>query len=244
MTDAQWKTKIAGLVGDEVVVRGHRITELIKEKSLPAAIFLVLSGREPEEREEELFESMLVACLEHGINTPSVLAARIVRSGGNSLNTAVGAGVLAIGDYHGGAIESAAYTLKGAVEDGIEPEKLVEQYKNEGKRLPGYGHKKYETDPRSVALFEKARGLDFDGKYIKYAEELEVALEKSAGRKLCLNVDGAIAALMLELGLDPALGKGIFIIGRVTGLVAHAVEEAKEEKPFRTLPEEDTSYDG
>lgn len=243
MSEPRWKTKIAGLVGDEVLVRGHKISELIRKKSLAEAIFLVLSGRLPKGKEKELFEAMLVACVEHGINTPSALTTRIVRSGGNSLNTAVGAGILAIGNWHGGAIEKAAYMFAQAVDKDVSTEDLVADYKEKGERLPGYGHKKYETDPRTVALFKKAESLGISGKYMKYARELEVALEESAGRKFCLNVDGAIAALMLELGLDPALGKGIFIIGRVSGLVAHAVEEAKEGKPFRTVAEEDTQYD-
>ncbi|MBI5553288.1 MAG: citryl-CoA lyase, partial [Candidatus Diapherotrites archaeon] len=73
---------------------------------------------------------------------------------------------------------------------------------------------------------------------------LEAELEKSLGKKLCLNVDGCIGALISEMGFDWRLGKGFFIIGRIPGLVAHVHEEWVREKPFRRLQDEDHTFDG
>ena len=51
-------------------------------------------------------------------------------------------------------------------------------------------------------------------------------------RRLPLNVDGVIAALMCDMRIDPALGKAFFIIGRAPGYVAHAHEQTTAERPF------------
>ena len=59
-----------------------------------------------------------------------------------------------------------------------------------------------------------------------------------------INVDGAIAGVVSDMGFDYRLGKGFFIIGRVVGLVAHIFEEIVREKPFRRIAEEEIEYDG
>jgi len=64
------------------------------------------------------------------------------------------------------------------------------------------------------------------------------------GRKIPINIDGLIAVLLCDFGFDALLGKGIFIIGRVPGLVAQCFEELKFEKPVRRLDEDDIEYLG
>ena len=72
--------------------------------------------------------------------------------------------------------------------------------------------------------------------------EIESVLEKEKGKKLCLNIDGLIAAILLEMGFSPQAGRGIFIASRTSGLIAQAIEEAEEEKPVRRIDEKDISY--
>ena len=48
-----------------------------------------------------------------------------------------------------------------------------------------------------------------------------------------VNVDGAIAAICGDLGLDHEFGNALFIISRVPGLIAHAHEERLRERPMR-----------
>ena len=59
-----------------------------------------------------------------------------------------------------------------------------------------------------------------------------------------MNIDGAMAALMLELGFDPLFGKAFFAFARFPGLIAHVYEEATNEKPYRRFHEEDVEYIG
>jgi len=107
----------------------------------------------------------------------------------------------------------------------------------------GYGHKVYkERDPRTVTLRALCHKLGYTSPYIELANYIETALEKEKGRKICLNIDGLIAAILLEMGFPPSLGKGIFIIGRAPGLVAQAVEEHDTERPVRRLDESEIEY--
>lgn len=245
---SKWKTKIAGLVEGKLVVRGIELTKLIQEGGFVRAIWLVLRGELPNKNQERMLEAILVACLEHGIGPPSTTVARIVASTGNPVSTAVAAGISAIGDYHGGAGEKAAEIFEKAAkfEENIDTaaKNIVEEIVKSGKRMPGYGHAIYDVDPRVQTLLKIAKKVGFYGKYVLLAKACERELQIRTGKKLPLNIDGAIAALLLELGFDPKLGKGIFIIGRTPGIVAHIFEETTVEKPYRRLAEEEIEYQG
>lgn len=121
---------------------------------------------------------------------------------------------------------------------------LVEALTNKKKRIPGFGHRLHETDPRTVKLFELAEKLKFSGKHIILAQAVEKELEKHSGKRLPINVDGAIAAIISDMGFDYRLGKGFFIISRVPGLVAHAFEEWTKQKPMRKLGDTNFQYAG
>ena len=105
MSDVLWKTGVAGQIDGTTVVRGYPLDDLIGNISFPETIYLVLKGELPSKPEAKMMNAMLTACIDHGIAPPSVVAARTVFSGGNSLNSAVAAGALTLGDFHGGAIE-------------------------------------------------------------------------------------------------------------------------------------------
>jgi citryl-CoA lyase len=132
---------------------------------------------------------------------------------------------------------------KGGDLDSLATE-LVNDYSARKKRIPGYGHRLHETDPRTVELFKLAGELGFSDKHLKLAQGIEKKLEETSGKKLPLNVDGAIAAVISDMGFDWRLGKGFFIISRVPGLIAHAYEELTREKPMRKLGNTDFEYDG
>jgi citryl-CoA lyase len=110
-------------------------------------------------------------------------------------------------------------------------------------RIPGFGHPNYKTeDPRAVQLFKIAQEAGLDPKYVNIAQMLEMALEKEHGKKLVINIDGAIAALLATIGLDPLAGNAIFGVSRVAGSIAHIIEESNENKTVRRLPEEMVEY--
>jgi citryl-CoA lyase len=194
-----------------------------------------------------MMEAMLVSVIDHGIAPPSAIAARAVASGGNSLNVGVAAGILAFGSAHGGALEDAMKFMQEGVASGKGVEDIVKEYFSVKKPIPGYGHRYYKDfDPRTKRLMDIAKALEFYGKHCEFAQAVEEEIAKQKGKRLVLNVDGAIAAVASEMGFDWRLGKGFFIIGRVPGLVAHVYEELTTEKPFskRLDEEKDVEYTG
>jgi citrate synthase len=174
----------------------------------------------------------------------------MVLSGGNSVNSAVAAGALTLGDFHGGAIETLARILQESItpeEDNVRvlAKKIILDHRQSKQRVPGFGHKLYKRDPRALKLIQIARDLGFTGKYIDLALAIQDELEAgSDGKPLPLNVDGVTAAILSEMGIHWRNGSGLFIIGRIPGVVSHVVEEKMRERPFRRLPEGTHKYDG
>jgi citryl-CoA lyase len=229
------QTRITKTGAGELNVRGYRITDIISKLSFAQTIYLILKGELPTEAEARMMEGLLASSIDHGITPPSNLAARTVMSGGNSLNASVAAGILTIGDSHGGAIEQCARILQEAVSAGKDAKTLVAEIKEAGKRIPGYGHRIHARDPRTSELLELADHCGFTGPHIHLAAAVMEELERGTDKKLPLNVDGAIAAIISEMGFDWRLGKGFFIIARTPGLVAHVFEEWTTQKPMRKL---------
>ena len=129
--------------------------------------------------------------------------------------------------------------------DGITIEdaavRAVERAVRDRARLPGLGHRVHTTDPRVQVLFDLARQHGVAGDGVAFVCALERAASERI-KKLPLNIDGALAAILHDLGFDPPAGKLIFIVGRVAGLTAEVAEEYAREKPMRIrIPVE---YDG
>ena len=248
MSETPWRTAIGRVTPNEIRVRGYDLMELIGRRSFADVTFLLLSGELPERNEGRMLDAMLVSAAEHSVVAPSVAAARYIASTGVPLQAAVAAGVAGMGDHHGGAVENAAKMLQEAAELADDPERaaqeIVRAFTERGERIPGYGHVVHDPDPRGRRLFEVAEELGLRGRWCAIAEEIERATERQIGRRLSMNVDGAMAALMLELGLDPRLGKAFYVIGRTPGLVAHVFEEQTRERPYRDPGWENVEYDG
>jgi len=239
-----WKTSISSVKSNEILVRGYPIEQLAHQKSFGEVVHLLLTGELPRGNEGKLIESILVSVCEHSLASPSVDAVRFVASSGVPLQTAVAAGVSAIGDVHGGAIEPAAELLREAVANSLGPDEIFKRLKSDGKRLPGFGHPVHQEDPRTKVLRSMAVELGIAAAHTKLADALEERSGHWVGKRLPLNVDGMIAALMCDMGIDPRLGKAFFIIGRAAGFVAHAHEQATAEKPFKAASPEDITYTG
>lgn len=246
--EINWKTAITDDKDGAGRIRGYKIEDLIGKKTFVETMWLLMRGELPTENETVLFNAILVAIADHGIAVPSITASRIVASGGNSINAAIAAGVLACGDSHGGAIENCMKMLEAALkmspDTKLAASGIVEKFETENLRLPGYGHKILKSDPRSAKLLSLARSLNIGEKYCELAKAIEAELAGRKNRALPLNVDGAIAALLLAMNFPAEAGKAIFLIGRIAGISAHVIEEKVREKPFRRLQADEYAYDG
>lgn len=252
MSELHWKTAITKVEPNKIILRGYPIDELMGKITFSQAIYLALKGELPSEKEGKLIDAILVSSIDHGATPPSVLTARTVASTGADLSTSVAAGISAISKYHGGAIEEGMAIFEEAVkrieitnqsEDEVVFE-IIKERKEKGKRIFGFGHRIHTQDPRTEKLFKLAKELGFYGKYVSIAKAFEKGLEKILGKKLPINVDGAIASLLCELGIPKELGNSFFIIARVPGLIAHIYEEKMRMKPMRKIHPTDHEYDG
>ena len=248
MSDQPWSTAITDIGPGKIRVRGYAITDIMERLSYAEAVYLILKGELPTEAEAALMNAILVSSIDHGASPPSVLGARTVMSGGNSLNAALAGGVLVIGDTHGGAIEQGAKIMQewaarsGDLHDLAN--ELVNWLKVNKMRMPGFGHRLHNVDPRTSKLFQIAEQHGFKGRHIGFCKSVESALQEKLGKKLPINVDGAIAAVISDMGFDWRLGKGFFTMSRMPGLLAHAYEEMTRERPMRKLGPPPYTYDG
>ena len=234
------KTGISHAHPDRIEVRGYNILELASELSFGEMVYLLLQGELPTPNQGRLIEAMLVIMAEHSINAPSTHAARTVASCGSPLQTAVAAGISAIGEHHGGAGEACARMLQETVRNAPQPfdanreaARIVDEAQSAGRRIPGYGHRIHDPDPRAVYLLDLARTLDLADLHVELAEAIARTLQARTGRSLPLNVDGALAALASDLAFDPLMAKGLFMLARTAGLLAHTQEEYAQGKPMQ-----------
>ncbi len=248
MAEEKWRTAITDIGPGKINVRGYRITDIMERLSYAETVYLILKGELPNEAEAALMNAILVSSVDHGASPPSVLGTRTVVSGGNSLNAALAGGVLVIGDSHGGAIEQSAKIMQEWAKKDGDPAQLASQivdWLSEKKiRMPGFGHRLHNVDPRTGKLFDIAARHGYSGRHIELCKAIEKALNDKLGKALPINVDGAIAAVISDMGFDWRLGKGFFIISRMPGLLAHAYEEMTREKPMRKLGPMPFEYDG
>ncbi len=244
MGENHWTTEITKIEPNKIVVRGYRIDQLMGKYSFPQVIYLILKGELPDERTGKIIDAILVSSVDHGATPPSTLAARTIASTGSPLNAALAGGILAIYKYHGGAIENAMRQFKEIVEGGKDVRQWVEEKLKNKQIIYGFGHRYHKNDPRTARLFQMAEELGFAGEYVRAAREVASAIEEIKGKRLPVNVDGAIAAILCELEFPPELGNAFFIMARTPGLIAHIYEEQTRMKPMRKIDPVDHEYVG
>jgi len=246
-----WRTNIVDAGPTHIRVRGHDVLELMRRATFTDLIFLLHHERLPSAAERRLVDAIMIGSADHGAGAPSCAAARLAASGNRqSPAAAIAAGILTIGDEHGGAgsacMELIATGLDRAQRDALSMHEAALQLVDEARatraRLPGFGHRVHSAiDPRVDVLFTMAAESELAGNGIRFARALEDAVRERI-KPLPLNIDGALAAILVDLGFPPLMGKLLFIVARVAGLSAEVLEEYTREKPMRIkIP---VAYDG
>ncbi|MFQ5943096.1 MAG: citryl-CoA lyase [Anaerolineales bacterium] len=251
MSESSWKTSITEIKPNEVRLRGYRIDELMGRITFGQAVYLVLKGELPTSEVGNLLDAILVCSIDHGASPPSALAARTSASTGAPLNAAVAAGMLSINRFHGGAIEDCMEMLETGTGLARESDKeyaevaeeIVQEYHAAKKRIAGLGHRIHTQDPRIHKLFALADESGIAGQGVEMIRALQAEMA-DAGKELPINVDGAIAALLVDMEIPRAIANAFFMMARVPGLVAQVYEEQRRERPMRRIHPTDHTYDG
>lgn len=198
----------------------------------------MLRGDLPTASEKRLLEAALVPSIDHGPQAPSIAAARMAATTGIGINNAVATGVNLLGDVHGGAGQQCVSLLNEIVEQSEGSGRSIDEvaaeavatYKSESRYIPGFGHRFHTQDPRrepilAVVSSEIDKGT-VEGKGFAAARGIETALEQqSKGMTIPMNIDGATSVVYVELGIPPALSRGLFVLARGVGVLSHAYEE-------------------
>ncbi|MER9076613.1 citryl-CoA lyase [Mesorhizobium sp. M0904] len=263
-----WQTGIIEMRPGVIRLRGYEIQDLIGRVSFPAMIWLMLRGELPGEEQAALLGIALGAAVDHGPQAPSIAIARMAITCGVGINSAMASAVNVLGDVHGGAGEQALsfYGDIAAELDAGMPladavsARLDRFLAGENGYVPGLGHRFHPVDPRAPRLIEltrdfAARGI-VSGRFADIAEAIEAEVARRKGKKIPLNIDGATAVIYGELGFPPPLTRGLFVLSRSVGILAHAWEQSQESDrnkgplprewlwaytgmPVRSLPEGD-----
>jgi citrate synthase len=251
---AQWPTALTRIAPNVVEVRGYPLDELMGRLTFGEAIYLLLRGEVPSPSIGKLFDAVLVASLDHGVTPPSTVSALNVATSGAPLKDCVAAGVLGFGARHGGDVGSCLRFLQeglGLGRDDVPSDEAAREsiatYVARGVLPPGLGHRIHTRDPRAARLLQMAHEFDLGAEYCHFIRLVERVINERPerqGQPVCINLDGAIAAVCGDLGFDPEIAAGLFIIARVPGLLAHAAEEQTRHPSLRQIDPSNHVYDG
>ena len=245
-TSGAWFTQITATTERQVFVRGVALDEAIGREAFSAMLLRLWRGGAATEAEAELMDACLIAAIDHGALSPSALVARTIASTRASPMSALAGGILSFGELHGAVVSRgmrivSSVPATGSIEDWADA--TFRSERDEGRRLPGIGHRWHDEDLRAERLLEVAASWS-DGRRTAAVRALAVRVGQHAGRPVAVNIDGALAVALSALRLDPEYGDFLFAIARSFGLAAHIVEERSRERPMRLIDPTAALYDG
>lgn len=237
---AWWNTEIIDIHPGSIGLRGYAVQDLLGKVTFPEMIWLMLRGDLPSPGQAKLLEAAMVASVDHGPHAPSIAIARMAVTCGTDINGAMASAVNVLADIHGGPAQQCMMLFE---QIAGEPERMdnlpglvdgiLDRYiAAHGKIIPGFGHRFHPVDPRAeplLGLVDKAAADGVvSGRYAAIAREVAAGLRRRTGKNIPMNIDGATAAIFCELGFAPQLGRGLFILARSVGILAHAWEQMQQ----------------
>jgi len=234
---AWWDTAIIDIHPGEIAIRGYPIQELIGNVGFAQMIWLMLRGELPSRAQADLLEAALVPGVDHGPHAPSIAISRMAVTCGLPINGAMASAINVLDDIHGGAGQQCMELYReidataGAAGDLVAASTaIIRQRIDSGEKIvPGFGHRFHPIDPRTAPLFAlvakaQAAGV-VSGRWAAIGHAVEAALSAIKKRHIPMNIDGITAVIFCELGFEPELGRGLFILSRSVGILAHAWEQ-------------------
>lgn len=241
-----WSSAITATTDRQVFVRGLALDEAIGVESFPAMLLRLWRGDAATEAEAALMGACLVAAIDHGPLAPSALVARTIASTRATRMSALAGGILSFGELHGAVVTRGMRILATLPADGdidAWADRVFDEEREAGRRLPGVGHRWHAHDLRAERLIDLATEQT-DGRHAAAVRALAARVASHVGRPVAVNIDGALAVALTALRLDPEYGDFLFAIGRSFGLAAHIVEERARERPMRMIDPTAALYDG
>ncbi|HVR90590.1 MAG TPA: citryl-CoA lyase [Novosphingobium sp.] len=223
-------TAIAAANPDGITVRGlDLVDDIIGKLGFTEMTYFLCAGVLPTPAQTRVLDACLVTLMEHGWTPSSIIARVMADSVPEDSQVAIAAGLLSLGSIYAGTSESCAKLLKAGADapdlDAFCAE-TVRELRSRRAAIPGFGHPLHKPDdPRTPRLLAVAKEAGVAGKYVDLLVRLGRAVDASFGKHITINATGAIGALLLEIGLEPGVMRGLAVVSRASGLIGHVVEE-------------------
>ncbi len=237
---AWWQTSLIDIEPGKIAIGGYPIQEMIGRVGFPDMIWLMLRGDLPTRGQSELLEAAMVASVDHGPHAPSIAISRMAVTCGVPVNAAMASAINVLDDIHGGAGQQCMELYREidakAGNDGnlVDAAKAVIEVRRAAGQaiIPGFGHRFHPVDPRSEPLLklvgQAAEAGFVTGRFAAIGRAVEEALASLKKRHIPMNIDGATAVIFSELGFEPEQGRGLFVLSRSVGALAHAWEQKQQ----------------
>jgi citrate synthase len=223
-------THIATSDATSITVRGMSLTgELMPQRTFTEMIYFLTCGTLPDASQARVLDVCLVTLMEHGWTPTSIITRMTIDSVPDQVQVAMAAGLLTVGSVFAGTIEGCARILQSGIDEPDAQgycERVVKRFRDTKDTLPGFGHRAHKPDdPRTPVILQVAREAGHAGRYVDLLLQLSTAVDVAHGKHLTINATGAIAAVLLEIGVPAAAMRGIAVISRAGGLLGHVLEE-------------------
>lgn len=249
---------ISGDINGDVQLIGDDLLATVQRHSVASLYASLLLGKNVQSKKlDGFFDFCLKLLVDHGPYVSGALNTIVSARAGKDLVSSLTSGLLTIGPRFGGAINGAADGWLNAIADQSNPKEYIGVFTKSGGIIPGIGHKKYRIDnpdPRVAALVEFTGNSNGD-RYYKFARNVEqVTVTKKSN--LILNVDGAIAAILLDILeselnydknqlqelVDIEFFNALFVLSRSVGFTAHYLDQRRHDEGLLRLPNDDVRY--
>lgn len=252
-------SRVSGDIKGDVHLLGKDLLETVENNSLAGLDISLLLGHQVTSQKIIDFTDYILRLLtDHGPYVSGAVNTIVSARAGKDLASSLTSGLLTIGPRFGGAVNAAAGAWLEGVRSGVQPKAFVAGFKANGGIIPGIGHKKYRIDtpdPRVSALTSRFTGNKNGDKYLKFAQGVE-SVTTSKKANLILNVDGTIAAILLDLLeselnytqdqlqelVDIEFFNAVFILARSAGLMAHYLDQRRHDEGLLRLGEDEITY--
>lgn len=239
----------------DVHILGENLLSFSKNNTFAAAVVSLFLGKKHTSKQTEEFVDFILRLLvDHGPYVSGVMNTIVTARAGKDLSSSLAAGLLTIGPRFGGAInQAAANWLRGVVKQSTVFD-FVEDFAKRRQYISGIGHRKYRSDlpdPRVSEIIQFTNSLKVK-RFTGFALEVEKITVSKKGN-LILNVDGAIACVLLDILsekeqstdeqlqelIDTEFFNALFVLSRSVGFIAHFLDQKRlDEGLFRLTPDQ------
>lgn len=254
---APFMSRISGEKKGDVYLLGRNLIDTVNDNSLASLTISMLLGQQIKSEKIITFVDYVLRLLaDHSPNVSGAVNTMITSRAGKDLVSSLASGLLTIGPRFGGAINAAAKNWLDGIATEADPQEFVNATTRRDGAIAGIGHKKYRIDlpdPRVEAL--SVFSSTTNGAFLNFARSIEeVTLSKKSN--LILNVDGAIAAVMLDLLRDELkysdeqlrelvnieFFNALFVLSRSIGFTAHYLDQKRNDEGLFRLENDDIRY--